>query len=238
MSNPMPRGTKRGRSRAKKKPKKMPLEEKTVSIREATGINIFGSRVRCPLPLKIKANLIYSEVLGINPGSGVVGSHVFRASDLYDPDFSGVGHQPRGFDELIALYDHFVVIGSQISVISQQSPTDTQSILTGITLRDAGTTSGDPLTYLESSYTSYDVCRAQAGPVVKLNQRYNPSFLGRSKPLSDPNLKGSASGSPVENAFYHIWAYDTSDVDPGIVRFVVRIEYIAMFIEPKLPSES
>lgn len=44
------------------------------------------------------------------------GTYVYRGNDLYDPDYSGAGHQPLGFDQLMSLYSKFVVMGSKIEM--------------------------------------------------------------------------------------------------------------------------
>lgn len=43
-------------------------------------------------------------------------SNVFRLNSLYDPDYTGVGAQPRYFDQLIALYGAYVVTGCKARV--------------------------------------------------------------------------------------------------------------------------
>lgn len=40
----------------------------------------------------------------------------FRANGMYDPEISVGGRQPRGFDQAMALYGTFTVLGSKISV--------------------------------------------------------------------------------------------------------------------------
>lgn len=42
--------------------------------------------------------------------------HVFRANDLYDPDYTATGHQPFGRDKYTAEYKKYVVLNSFISV--------------------------------------------------------------------------------------------------------------------------
>ena len=64
---------------------------------------------------KVKTKLRYVEYFTLNPAAaGLPATHVFSANGLYDPNITGVGHQPRGFDQLMALYDHYYVSRSKI----------------------------------------------------------------------------------------------------------------------------
>lgn len=41
----------------------------------------------------------------------------FRGNSVFDPDLTGVGQQPRGFDEYAALYGKYYVVKSSYSVV-------------------------------------------------------------------------------------------------------------------------
>lgn len=47
---------------------------------------------------------------------------VFRGNGPYDPDYTGVGVQPYGFDEMSALYNNYIVKGSKIKVTAAIQP--------------------------------------------------------------------------------------------------------------------
>lgn len=201
------------------------------------GLNIFGRVSNTPLPTKMKANLRFVDFPTLNVGvAGLPATHVYRASGMYDPDVTGVGNQPRGFDQLMSLYDHFVVIGSRVTV-KLASVANTNPLLLMVDLKDTATADANQTATMESSYCSWNM-HSPAGPETTLVQTYSPKFLGRSYPLSDPDLKGSASSSPTENAFYHVVVSSPSATDESAVVPVVMIEYTAIFIEPKRPSQS
>lgn len=201
------------------------------------GLNIFGRVGNTPLPTKLKATLRFVDYPTLNIGAaGTPATHVYRASGLYDPDVTGVGAQPRGFDQLMTLYDHFVVIGSKITV--KMSPyIATKPVYFAINLKDSGTTDANIITTTESSFTSWNLV-SPSGDTCTLVQTYSPRFLGRSNPLSDPDLKGSDSASPVENAFYHVVIASPAGTDESAIVPFVCIEYTAVFIEPKRPPAS
>ncbi len=68
----------------------------------------FVDRVTGPQTLIRK--LRYCDRLEIDPGaSSALGEHFFSCVGLFDPDITGTGHQPMGFDQYMALYDHYQV---------------------------------------------------------------------------------------------------------------------------------
>ena len=67
------------------------------------------------MPEKFQSKLRYSTKFTLNPAASTnVVQHVFSANGLYDPDITGVGHQPRGFDQLMSLYAQYTVTKCQM----------------------------------------------------------------------------------------------------------------------------
>lgn len=197
--------------------------------------------MRSPVPLKMATKLRYQETISIDPGLGVVGAHIFKANGCYDPNYTSAGHQPRGFDQFVGtLYDHFVVIGSRIRAefVNTDATYDQHCI---IALRDAFTV--DDLTgYLESSNQVNRVVGQADGAGsnrTQLSLSFNNKFLGRSKPLADPELKGSAVADPAELATYHLVCKPViGATNPAKVYISVVIDYLVVLIEPKNPGQS
>lgn len=205
-------------------------------IRNA-GLAIFGRVSNTPLPTKLKATLRYYDGPTLNIGAiGSTATHVYSCNGMYDPDISGIGGQPRGFDQLMALYDHFVVIASKITVMLADN-VSSAPVLFMLDLKDTQTLDSNTTATMESSFSSYSL-HSPAGPVSTLVQTFSPRFLGKSNYLSDPDLKGSASANPDESAYYHVVVSSPSGVDEAAVYPTVVIEYTAMFIEPKRPAAS
>jgi hypothetical protein len=64
-----------------------------------------------PFPIRMNRTLRYSQLVTLTAGaSGLFGTEqIFRLSSLFDPDLTGTGHQPYGFDSLAALYYRYKV---------------------------------------------------------------------------------------------------------------------------------
>lgn len=201
------------------------------------GMFMFGSVNNTPLPTKLKATFRYFDAPSMNIGlAGAPATHVYSANGCYDPDITGAGGQPRGFDELMALYDHFVVIGSKCTVMYAANAASAPTLLM-LDLKDTQTADANQRATMESSFSSY-ILHSPAGPTSCLVQTFSPKFLGKSKYLSDPDLKGSASANPDESAYYHVVMSSPSGTDEGVAYPTVVLEYTVMLIEPKRPSAS
>lgn len=62
------------------------------------------------IPDRVFAKLKYTDVIKVSPGA-LTSSYVFNLNSLYDPDRTGVGHQPMMFDEWSTLYNRYKVHG-------------------------------------------------------------------------------------------------------------------------------
>lgn len=195
-----------------------------------------------PLAVKLKANMVYSDTMTLNPGlAGAAAGYNFSCNGLYDPNITGIGHQPRGFDQLMLLYDHYVVIASKITITAANSDTGNSNMF-AVLVRDSPTLMVDPNDIMENRFVRYSVLSSEgSGDNTKsITLRVNPNkFLGRSKPLADDQLKGNDSANPVEQCYFQVYAYPTpAGTDTTSVYCQVRIEYTAIFIEPKQPAQS
>jgi hypothetical protein len=56
-------------------------------------------------------------------GAGII-VQVFRLNSLFDPDRTNAGHQPRGFDQLAALYNRYRVFGVSYRIVVATAGTD------------------------------------------------------------------------------------------------------------------
>lgn len=194
---------------------------------------------KSPMPLKFATKLRYVENFQVDPGaSGLAGSYVFDAGGIYDPNVTSTGHQPRGFDQLMAMYDHYVVIGSQCTLTITASSSDNVNQIAGLALRDGPSTDTDPNDYLEAgTVRSGHLTNEMKTRVFKLG--YSPKrFLGRSKPLADPDLKGSSSANPTESAYFHCFSAGLNSTNPSALDCTVVIDYLVVFIEPKDVAQS
>lgn len=201
---------------------------------------------KAPIPNKFATKLRYQGLTTINPGVvGIAGVHVISANGLFDPDITGVGHQPRGFDQFMNMYDHYTVVGAKITVsYSQLFGNSYDSMQIGLSLKDSPAVYTDPNDYQEGRNVRSGIMAStsanQASHTKTLTiHSSTKKFLGVSHPLSSSIIRGDASANPAEGAYFHIWGAPNntvSDAPPLTINF--RVEYLVVFTEPKNPSQS
>lgn len=198
-------------------------------------------------PSSKMVKLRYTQEFSLNPGVANKSSQVFRANDMYDPDSSGVGHQPVGFDQWIGVvYDHFTVVGSKISVTAVPSTVNNVTPgYWGIVLSDnglvvSGATSVTSL--LESKFTGkrtniYGLVNGPKHPTLTKSFSAKKFFGVKTGLVGDTLYRGGNTISPAEQAYFEVYAASVNGNDPGTWNFIATIDYIAVLTEPKaLPS--
>lgn len=178
--------------------------------------------------------------LQLNPTvGGIPDTYVFSLNGLYDPNITGIGHQPLGFDELMAMYNHYTVVSSRAKV--QFNNTDAANACTAILqIKDTATTSTDMSTVIENGRCVYCVLGPESGGSAVKSLSINCSmkqFFGKTI-VTEHDYRGSISANPNEQVYLHITAAPRTTSDQDAVFVTVQIDYLALLHEPKLLSAS
>lgn len=230
---------KRKRVEAKKKAYKNP---RNVYLKKITSQALnFKQTPSIPLPSQFRTTLRYSTYqVVINPGAaGTVSSHIFSANGLYDPDITGTGHQPIGFDQFMAMYDHYVVQRSRMTIqVSNRDGSYSQVVV--LSLQDDVTATGNLDTMIENGQSVNAMVTPAGGSKAHCTLSLSADvlkFLGK-KTGDASEIKGSASANPTEQCFFHISIAPNQGVDSSQCDVVVLLEYDVMFVEPVLLTAS
>jgi hypothetical protein len=167
-------------------------------------------------------------------------TNVLRANDLFDPEFTGTGHQPMGFDQLMTWYNHFVVVHARLVCTFKNTANTSPTVCirqdgdsTPITVIDRIVELGgcvmDTLS-LKNVYGGDSVLEMSLD-IAKLQG------VSRSAITSDPSLQGNAAASPAEVTYFHIQMWDSVGAT-GSCTVDVILEQVAIFLEPRDITES
>ena len=191
-----------------------------------------------PFPYSHTCVVRYQQEFSINPAVGVSGDYVFSANGLYDPNITGVGHQPYGFDQLMVLFDHYTVTASRLRLrLSSNNAipfwmtcllSDTNVSLAGNTseiILEIPSASSELIGYNTSSVGKGD--KTVAFDASKFF--YIKNFVGKT------NYRGDAGSNPVEQAYFHcILSPNATGDDVANQVCWATIEYEVTFTEPRI----
>lgn len=195
---------------------------------------------KAPIPNTFSAKLRYADYHTIDPdASGFAGSFVLSANGLWKPNITGTGHQPRGFDQWMTMFDHYTVVGSKVTV-RYISVNNAEPLVVGVNLKDSFTTYVDKNDYEEGRNVRTQLINSNTNQEHKqLSMTFSArKFLGVSKPLSNHNIRGGANGNPSEQAYFHIWGAPLSANNAGSFKIQYWVDYLVVFTEPVQPSQS
>lgn len=189
-------------------------------------------------PIRLRyAELITFDVSAIN----VLATKEYCANGLFDPNLSLGGHQPRGFDEWIQIYNEYTVIGSKccVQAVGGGDGNNKFPANWGICLMDqSGTLASaniqDAIELgLVGSFAA-SVGSVAAVPDKRLSYRTKSfslrKFFGAKQNLvRNPDFTGNENRNPTDQAVYTIWCVNCTGTDPPLFTFLLHIDYIVIF---------
>jgi len=212
----------------------------------------------------MRTKLRYVQRVEFLPTNTSVIQSPFRANGMYDPTVPLGGHQPRGFDEMMKIYETFTVHGSTISCsfmyegydgpsgvafagnLRKSTSTDDNSpaltpMVCGLHKGIETLSSGSVQEQMEKDRTSWTYINGQTGHRTLKGSLKVSDFYGKAPLTGSEGYTGSASADPTEQVLWEVWCGRVSDDYPEEITKVVcfvTIEYDATFTQPKVLSAS
>jgi len=198
--------------------------------------------LRMPVfPARIKKLLRYSTSSALSAVSGVVQTYVFRANSLFDPDATGTGHQPMGFDQLMTWYNHYCVVAAKITVTFKAESGETGTVCIR---QDASST---PLSVIDQivefggltmdTIDQVGYFGSQKTLSLSLDVAKLQGITPRDAITADATLRGDVVSDPSELTYFHVHLWDAGGQDCSC-NFTVVLEQESYFFEPRDLSES
>lgn len=100
--------------------KKRNYKKKGISIKNSTSIGKeLTLLMKSPIPIKYTGRFRYAQTISLATGTaGVLGTQqIFRLNNLFDPDYTGSGHQPYGLDQVGPLYGKYQVNSVKVTLM-------------------------------------------------------------------------------------------------------------------------
>ncbi len=190
----------------------------------------------------------YSELKAFTTGvAGIFGTEqVYSVNDLFDPDFSGVGHSPYGRDTLATLYRKYKVLAIKIDIMftnpsadglcvgMQLSPPNATAALAGQSINEAGEKQNVQLKYVNNTGRQ----TVQLGGYFPMHQLAQVSKLQFKANIE--NFAALAGASPAALFVPHlrIAAADVTGTGGLTIQAVTRLTFYAKWYDRIQLSQS
>lgn len=195
------------------------------------------SRIRRPIPTGIPQTMTvrmrYVDTISLNPDGVHPANYVFRANSIYDPNYSGIGHQPMWHDMYALMYKRYRVIGSKITARFVNSTAN--NYLVGVFKSDDPSTLMASEAITENKASKYRYLNASGGGgSTTIVEKFSARSWFRNVTLD--TQMATVNANPTQVSYYRLWAEDQfkGDVEPIVC--TVTIEYVVKFTEPLIET--
>jgi len=232
---------KRGRSRSRsrtpskrvRRSSRSPVSRKRYTSKRALPSKSFGQ------PKTKMVNVPYhDQVTLFTAVSGGSGYWQYRVNSIYDPDLTGLGHQPLSHDQWALFYNHYVVNKCAATFKFTYNGTASVPFYVGVALTDDSTTSATAgtssfNTLAENKHVRWKLVRPNESSVTTITYNVNPlKFLGRS--MFSDDVKATFGNNPTESAVFTVFCIPIdAAVPPPALYCEVDLNYNCILMEPK-----
>lgn len=211
------------RGKRKSVPKRRRAARKHWGSRRMVNVN----RALNPIPQRYICKLKYAETVQTDAG----GRYNLNLNSLYDPNRTGGGHQPYGFDTLASLYGRYRVISCGWRI---QAPTSgLQIVQVGAVPSNNLLSIGNWATVAENPRAKYIIQLPGGGAQTLKGKVYMPSLMGRNKSqyMADDNYQAVVTSNPNELAILNIFT-GTGTGQPMVQQYLSFVlEYTVEFFD-------
>lgn len=204
------------------------------------------STLQVGFPKAVITKLRYADILALSTTSGSASFYNYRPNSVFDPDQSGIGHQPMFFDNYASIYNRYRVLGATINVVftpsrdfaddaglPQRSSMGGPWVVGIVGTNNTANYSNIITTRMEANESVFKTLNTRTGAdgVVSCQLAYSPeTTLGR--PAGDDTVSANVTASPTAIWNWQVWAQDTNSVVANtFVSAHVDIEYTVEFYD-------
>lgn len=187
------------------------------------------------VPDRMFTNLSYSQLQLAIQSSSTSGHYIFTGNGAFDPDFSGTGHQPMGYDQYVGFYNRYRVHASTITV-------ELLSSTLAVDMSIIPSTSSTTPTSIDNSYESPYVTTIPISSSVfrsVFSRRMSTRKIwGMNGITQDDLYQALFNANPTRTWFWHIFSVSNDGSTTATLRINVTITYEIEFYERLLVGQS
>lgn len=194
------------------------------------------SRVpRQAFPERALTKLKYVSQTSLNPGLTLPAIHMFSANNIFDPDFTGVGHQPLGYDQYAALYEQYHVRQAYAKVTFMAADNDDagskNAVLCTLTLKNDPNEARSHVAIMEDPDSTTGCLHGDGPGTIVLTKFYSEKNMFPNDKRH--NTHSDINSGPPEQTYFELVTKGNFGTDAGSINILVEITYMVEFYERK-----
>jgi hypothetical protein len=196
-----------------------------------------GGGIPTGFPDQLIAKLRYHDGEPLTVAAGAIAKYVYRWNSMFDPDQSGVGHQPLFRDTFAAVYDQYAVISAVAKV--KFINTSSVAFYVGAVIEDDVTSSTTLDTLCEQTHGWHMLLPAQAGSLssTSVTIPWSCKKVLNIDPFTSEAYKTAVGSNPTEESDLTVWALSI-DASANTVHYDIEFEYTVLWTELSTPTQS
>lgn len=180
----------------------------------------------------------------ISASAGGVGNHCLNLNGLYDPDSTGAGHQPLGFDQMLAFFKHYCVVGCKVTATFIDTSGDGGNHFAAL---GYSSSPANPFVTTAGAFMQHFI-EAKTGRYVDIISDYDKAVLklnwslrkleGITKPSQAIDWTGDSSGNPPQISNAQLYYCNTDESSSASCRIHVQMDFLVLWTDPIILSQS
>lgn len=235
--------------RVYKKPtvKKTEYRKAPTEHKGATAKNMLITRIPLMTRASKRVTIPYYEYqLARTRTAGASTSYFFSANGVFDPNVTGTGHQPMGFDTMMLYYEQYVVMSSKITVTFVNNGANAVRAGVALTPDTTALVIGDAvenglIKFVALDSAGYSTGAGTGTRIKEVSLDCNcASYFSRKtqeEMVNDTTLVGTAAANPTEQVYFCVTTWGGFFPDNTAVNLDVVLEYDVVFWEPRKLSQ-
>jgi len=193
-----------------------------------------------PVPNRMIVKMRYCDTNQLNADGSAASTVTYALNGLFDPDVTGVGHQPMGFDQFAALYQSYKVLGARVTFEACGAPSgSTSDQYVGFQFHENSSyTPSNIVQIIERGRERHKVLGNQTNRAY-LTMNWSAKKWYSKENYSGQDTAGTISANPTEICYCSVFTTraDNSE-NPDVISYVVKIDYIVEWFGPLQMNQS
>ncbi len=183
----------------------------------------------------------YDEVIDFTLATTVGGQYVFKLNGMFDPNTTGTGHQPYGFDQMLNIYQRYCVLRNRYKI--DFGPTSDRLMVGAVAASTVVTTVTNAATFSAAAEVPHSMVKALSfgggPPAVIRGNIVSNTILGTTpqQMISDDLFQGTTTTDPTNLIVLTVFYYNPSG-GSVTTSFNISMEYEAMLFDPYVQNQS